>query len=96
MTCRGVCRHPEYRFRITFQPGGGRQSLYLCGAKRCTSCSAWLEYDGRFCPCCSKTLRTRPRNSRFRRKWREQILVAVAVRASGSAAAAAATREACA
>ena len=78
MPCRGVCRRPEYRFHPTFQAGRGRQPLYLYGAKRCTECSAWLEWDGRFCPCCSKTLRTRPRNSRFRRKWRAEVMVAAA------------------
>ena len=59
--------------------------LYVCGAKRCTPCGAWVEWDGRLCPCCSKPLRTRPRNSRFKRKWMEKVLVAAVARPSSSA-----------
>ena len=83
MPCRGVCRRPEYAFRPTFRVRG-RLSLYRCGAKRCTVCSAWVEWDGRLCPCCSAPLRTRPRNTMFKRKWREHVLAAAAVRARGA------------
>ncbi len=85
MPCRGVCRRPEYAFRPTFRVRG-RQSLYACGAKMCIPCAAWLEWDGRLCPCCSKQLRTRPRNARFKRKWMEKVLVAATVQAGGAPA----------
>lgn len=76
MPCRGVCRRPEYAFHPTFRVRG-RQSLYASGAKRCTPCSAWVVWDGRFCPCCSAPLRTRPRNTMFKRKWREKVRMVV-------------------
>lgn len=44
---------------------GGR---YANGQKRCNVCNEFLEWDGRFCPCCSSMLRLNPRDSNLRKK----------------------------
>jgi hypothetical protein len=47
---------------------------YVSGQKRCQICQIFIKWDGFWCPCCGYRLRTRPRNLRFRIKFRNEIL----------------------
>ena len=55
MTCRGIC--DRYR---------AEKNRYSDGAKRCTSCNAYLLYEGIKCPCCRSHLRSK-RKAKFRK-----------------------------
>ncbi|KAA2279710.1 hypothetical protein F1Z66_12550 [Candidatus Nitrosocosmicus sp. SS] len=55
LVCKGLC----VRFDRT---GGGKESVYALGYKRCTGCSLYIKYNGIRCPCCNYPLRTRKRN----------------------------------
>jgi rRNA maturation endonuclease Nob1 len=66
MVCKGVC--PKYK--TTFRLNGNR---YVNGQKRCNVCDVFVKWDGLFCPCCGKQLRTRPKISRYRRNYTVQI-----------------------
>ena len=81
MACKGVCRRPEYAFKPSNRVRDVL-SLYASGAKRCTLCAAWVVWEGKFCPCCSLPLRTRPRNGVVKRRWRERLVIAAAAAAS--------------
>ncbi|MHA7646661.1 hypothetical protein [Nitrosopumilus sp. S4] len=48
MTCRGICE----RYR-------SENKRYGPGIKRCTSCDAYLEFEGGQCPCCRTQLRVK-------------------------------------
>lgn len=56
--CHGICRQYAESGRIN-----GR--LYP-GRKRCGSCEVYLKWDGKFCPCCSTPMRSKPRSKKFR------------------------------
>jgi hypothetical protein len=59
MSCKGICiRHKAQR------PIGAHR--YMSGQKRCQICDLFLEWEGSFCPCCRRKLRTRPRNRMYK------------------------------
>jgi len=47
--CKGICT----RFDKT---GGGKQSAYGLGYKRCSECSLYIRFEGSRCPCCKHSL----------------------------------------
>lgn len=53
-TCRGICT----RYDIM---GGGKESAYKKGYKRCAVCELYIREPGVRCPCCG-LLRTRRRS----------------------------------
>jgi hypothetical protein len=55
-SCHGKCSQYRSKRIIT---GGNR---YLGTGKRCQICDIFIEYEGRFCPCCNARLRFRPRH----------------------------------
>ena len=59
MVCKGVCS--RYKAKWT-----GHESRYTSGQKRCNTCDIYLQWDGFRCPCCGISLRTRPRESKYR------------------------------
>ena len=71
MTCAGVCvkvhgaRHTPHG---GLPPGGGgtKGGTPYSAWKFCSVCSAWIRWDGRWCPCCSQRLRLRGRSARAR------------------------------
>jgi hypothetical protein len=65
MVCKGVC--PRYKTKCNFH-----RLRYANGQKRCNVCEVFVNWDGRFCPCCGMLLRTRPKISRYRRQYIEQ------------------------
>ena len=61
MTCKGGCiQHKAKRTH-----GINR---YIAGQKMCSVCEIFMYWDGRHCPCCNFTLRTKPRNTKNRRQ----------------------------
>jgi hypothetical protein len=58
--CKGKCN----KF---LAKGGGSQSPYRMGFKRCTECGLFIIYEGIRCPCCSCVLRTKSRNKGIKR-----------------------------
>lgn len=50
-------------------------SRYADGQKRCQVCELYINWDiGSHCPCCGSKLRTRPRNKRLKKKYRQRKL----------------------
>jgi predicted amidophosphoribosyltransferase len=66
MTCKGIC----LRHRSQKPVNSGR---YASGQKRCQVCEIFIRWDGLFCPCCGYRLRTKPRNSIFKKRFAEVI-----------------------
>ena len=61
MTCKGVCD----RYKAKRVAGMGR---YASGQKRCQICEIFIDWDGRWCPCCKYRLRAKPRNLVYKEK----------------------------
>ena len=61
MTCKGVCD----RYKAKKISGIGR---YASGQKRCQICEIFIEWSGRWCPCCKYRLRSKPRNIVYKQK----------------------------
>ncbi len=59
MSCKGRCQ--PYR---AIKPFG--QSRYKNGQKMCSICEIFLNWDGKHCPCCNYTLRTKPKGTKTR------------------------------
>jgi hypothetical protein len=60
MTCKGIC----LRHRAQKPVESGR---YASGQKRCQVCEIFIKWDLFWCPCCGYKLRTKPRNSIFKK-----------------------------
>lgn len=41
--------------------GGAAATQTFGGWKRCLTCLVWLDWDGKFCPCCRQQLRLKPK-----------------------------------
>jgi len=67
MTCNETCK--KYKVK---KPHGSR---YATGQKRCSLCVIWIKWDGASCPCCTATLRTKPRNSNDRLRLQRVNLI---------------------
>lgn len=57
--CKDICK----QYKSTFTRGTRR---YAEGQKRCNSCYIFMNYDGKYCPCCGIKLRTKPKNTKFK------------------------------
>jgi hypothetical protein len=66
--CNGVCT----RYRAKRLDNGGR---YSKGQKRCQRCEIFIKWEGLWCPCCNYRLRTKPRNSKYKIKFQEEIIL---------------------
>jgi len=64
--CKGICT----RYSSPKHMNGG---MYEAGYKRCNTCEIYLKTDSQQCPCCENNLRNRPRNSRYKEKFRKYI-----------------------
>ncbi len=70
MVCKGKC--VQYKAKRSTLPGNLR---YKAGQRRCSVCEIFIKWEGRWCPCCGFTLRTKPRNSRDRHKLQEMTII---------------------
>lgn len=65
MGCNGVeC----VRHKAKKPVGIGR---YASGQKRCQICNVYMNFNGLKCPCCNFKLRSKPRNLKYKAKYRE-------------------------
>ena len=62
MTCKGICN--EYKSGKPF----GINDRYQLGQKRCSVCEVFLNWDGKYCPCCGYALRTKPKGTKTRQR----------------------------
>lgn len=63
MGCKSICL--KYKAKGSFI--GGR---YKFGQRRCQVCDLFIKYDGIWCPCCGYKLRSKPRNKKYKQKFR--------------------------
>jgi len=61
MTCKGICE----QYKMT--KGKKSESWYRKGGKRCTTCTAYIEWDGLWCPCCGYMLRNKPKGNQYKK-----------------------------
>jgi len=62
MHCVGTCKN--YQGKSNNQEGG----RYEQGQKRCPECEVFIVWEGLWCPCCGRLLRTKPRARKLKRK----------------------------
>jgi hypothetical protein len=67
MVCKGIC------IRHRAQKPLGSFGRYATGQKRCQVCSVYMRWGGLWCPCCGCKVRTRPRNSKFKQRFKTLI-----------------------
>ena len=60
--CNGHCQ--KYKASVNTREGG----RYEQGQKRCHQCEIYMEWSGLWCPCCGYLLRTKPRDSKLKRR----------------------------
>ena len=65
--CNGSCK--EYLAKGNSLEGG----RYEQGQKRCPQCEVFIKWEGLWCPCCGRLLRTKPRakKSKIKNKKRK-------------------------
>ncbi|MFQ5496855.1 MAG: hypothetical protein ACE5DU_03115 [Nitrosopumilus sp.] len=62
MHCNRTCK--KFKAKSN-SPDGGR---YEHGQKRCPECEVFIEWEGLWCPCCGRLLRTKPRARKLKRR----------------------------
>ena len=67
MVCKGIC------IRHRAQKPLGSFGRYATGQKRCQVCSVYMRWGGLWCPCYGCRVRTRPRNSKFKQRFKTII-----------------------
>jgi len=62
MVCKGFC--------IKHKSGKpfGANGRYELGQKRCSICEIFINWDGKYCPCCSYVLRIKPKGTQTRQR----------------------------
>jgi len=63
MTCKGICK----KYKSVKTNGVGR---YASGQSRCQVCEIFINIEGLWCPCCGYRLRKKPRNIKYKSKFR--------------------------
>jgi len=66
-TCKNICKDYKAKGKA---PSGGR---YRNGQKRCQFCEIYIMWEGLYCPCCGSRLRNKPRNRKYKAKFREAM-----------------------
>jgi predicted amidophosphoribosyltransferase len=69
MACKGTCS------RYKAQKPMWEWGRYASGQRRCQICEMFIEWDGLWCPCCGYRLRSKPRNSKYKAKLRQDTWV---------------------
>ena len=62
MHCNESCK--KYKAEANSHEGG----RYEQGQKRCPECEIFMKWEGLWCPCCGRLLRTKPRSTRLKRR----------------------------
>ncbi len=62
MNCNNSCKKFQAKSNSAM---GGR---YEQGQKRCPECEVFIEWEGLWCPCCGRLLRTKPRATKPQRR----------------------------
>ena len=62
MHCNGSCK--KYKAISNGQDGG----RYEQGQKRCPQCELFIRWEGLWCPCCGRLLRTKPRARKLKQR----------------------------
>ncbi|MBL7017924.1 MAG: hypothetical protein ISR81_03300 [Nitrosopumilus sp.] len=62
MHCSGSCK--KYMAKGNSIEGG----RYEQGQKRCPQCEVFISWEGLWCPCCGRLLRTKPRAKKLKQK----------------------------
>lgn len=62
MHCNGSCK----KFKAT--NNSAEYGRYEQGQKRCPTCEIFIEWEGLWCPCCGRLLRTKPRARKLKNK----------------------------
>lgn len=62
MVCKGICGKYKAKW-------GSHRYRYASGQKRWNVCEIFVKWEGRWCPCCGMSLRTRPRVSKYKEKF---------------------------
>ena len=62
MHCNGSCKNFK---AVSNSHEGGR---YEQGQKRCPQCEIFVEWEGLWCPCCGRLLRTKPRARKLKQR----------------------------
>ena len=62
MHCDSSCK--KYKAKSNSLEGG----RYEQGQKRCPQCELFIKWDGLWCPCYGRLLRTKPRGTRLKRR----------------------------
>jgi hypothetical protein len=70
MTCKGFCE----KYKVS-KPSDSALGRYAMGQKRCSPCEIFIKWDGLWCPCCNRVLRTKPRNTPNRQRLQEIRLI---------------------
>lgn len=65
MACKGICS------RYKAQKPMWERGRYASGQRRCQICEMFIEWDGLWCPCCGYRVRSKPRNSKYKAKLRQ-------------------------
>jgi len=61
---QGICKNICKEYHTT--------KRYKDGAKYCRECATFINYEGKYCPCCSTCVRSKPRGSTY---YRNLIMV---------------------
>ncbi|PBO84820.1 MAG: hypothetical protein COA77_07540 [Thaumarchaeota archaeon] len=61
MTCKGTCTKHK-----AIKPSNSIR--YGIGQKMCSICEIFINWNGKYCPCCNYMLRTKPRRTKTRQK----------------------------
>lgn len=68
IVCNGICQR--------YRSNGGATGVgkYGNGFKRCNNpCGVFILYDGMWCPCCGRRLRSKPRNRVIKENYKIRI-----------------------
>jgi len=64
MVCKGMCY--KYKAKKPSYP----HTRYEIRQKRCNECNIFMNWDGKYCPCCNVVLRTKPKGTIQRQQLR--------------------------
>ncbi len=62
MSCKGICS----RYKAKKDTSGG----WYKSNNRCSHCCVFINFKGKYCPCCGFRLRVKPRNKMYKEKLR--------------------------
>ena len=73
-TCNGYCVKKSFKELYVATKKEYKKGYYVQGCGRCSSCEIFLIPGIIGCPCCKRTIKNRPRETKDRRKYIESII----------------------